>query len=282
MAADLHCHTKMSDGSTGIDELLQLAKKRGLKAVAVTDHDTFAGATRAKILGERTGIQVVPGVEFSCIDGRTGRKAHLLCYLCENPDRLEGLCRRMGDSRKKAAAVMLQKIMRQYPITPEMVSRRAQGSTNIFKQHIMHALMDAGYAVTLYGELFDKLFHSQTGIALFPLEYPDVRDVLAQIHEAGGVAVLAHPGVYDSYGLLEELTVLGLDGVEVWHPRNREGDAQRLSAFAKEHGLLMTGGSDFHGMYSKKPNPVGSCTAPDEQLSLLFKRGEQLSRKGRH
>lgn len=280
MAADLHCHTKLSDGSVGIENLLQLAKQLKLSAVAVTDHDTFAGTKRAEILGKHIGIEVIPGTEFSTADGKTGRKAHLLCYFCENPNRLEGLCRQMGDKRKKAASAILQKVMRHYPITPEMVSCRAQGSTTIYKQHIMHTLMDAGYASSLYGDLFQKLF-SREGIALSPIDYPDTREVLHAIKEAGGLAVLAHPGLYDSYDLLEELTALGLDGVEVWHPKNRVGDAERLSSFAKAHRLVMTGGSDFHGMYSQSPTPLGSCTTPEEQLTLLKKRKQEFLRKGR-
>lgn len=79
MPADLHCHTKMSDGSVGIDELVQLAKRSGLSAIAVTDHDTFSGALRAKSYGDRIGMDVLPGAEFSCMDPATGRKAHILC-----------------------------------------------------------------------------------------------------------------------------------------------------------------------------------------------------------
>lgn len=271
----MHCHTKMSDGSTGIDEVVLLAKKRGITTLAVTDHDTFAGAKRAKIFGKRHGVEVILGAEISAFDKKRGRKAHLLCYLCDNPDRLEGLFKRTGESRRKAASLMLQKVMRMYPISPEMVSRRAQGSTNIYKPHIMNSLMDAGYATSVYGDLFQKLFHPKTGLAYVEPEYPDVFDVLEQVHGAGGLAVLAHPSVYDSYDLLPELTVLGLDGVEVWHPRNQPGDEERLCAFALDHDLVMTGGTDFHGMYSQKPHPIGSCTTPPEQLEALKKRKER-------
>lgn len=171
----------------GIDELIAIAKRRGLTAISVTDHDTTAAATRAVIIGRRQGVNVVHGVEFSTMDSQRGKKAHLLCYLCDTPDRLEGMCRRTGESRKKAAMAMVRKVMRYYPITPELIVKCATGSTNIYKQHIMHALMDAGYADSIYGELYDKLFAPGTGAALIEAEYPDTREVLELIHSAGGI-----------------------------------------------------------------------------------------------
>ncbi len=142
----------------GIEELIAVAKRRGLSAISVTDHDTTAAATRAVVIGRRQELTVIHGVEFSTFDTQRGRKAHILCYLCDTPDRLEGMCRRTNDSRKKAAMAMVRKVMRYYPITPDLIVKCATGSTNIYKQHIMHALMDAGYADSIYGELYDKLF----------------------------------------------------------------------------------------------------------------------------
>jgi hypothetical protein len=270
----------MSDGSVGIDEIVLLARKRGIPTIAVTDHDTFAGSVRAKIFGDRRGIEVIPGVELSAVDSSTGRKAHILCYLCDNTDRLEGLCKRTGDARRRAASIMLQKVIRIYPITAEMVMRRAQGSTNVFKQHIMHALIDAGCADSFFGATFQKLFNSKTGFAYCPIAYPEVHDVIEQVHDAGGVAVLAHPGEYDSYGLLEQLARdHEIEGVEVWHPRNREGDEKRFAGIAREYGLVMTGGTDFHGMYTSSPAPVGTCLTPDDQLLELKRCKTRLNKK---
>jgi predicted metal-dependent phosphoesterase TrpH len=273
VAADLHCHTKMSDGSVGIDEVVLLAKTHGIPTIAVTDHDTFAGSTRAKIFGDRHGVEVISGVEFSTIDPATGRKAHVLCYLCDSTDRLEGLCKRTSDSRRRAANIMIQKTMRVYPIAADMILRRAQGSINVFKQHIMHALIDAGYATDFYGDAYQKLFHPKSGLAYTPVEYPDIHDVIEQIHEAGGIAVLAHPGVYDSYDLLEQLAKDGeIDGIEAWHPRNKPGDEEIFIAVAEKYDLICTGGTDFHGMYTTTPMPIGTCLTPDSQLEALRKR----------
>ncbi len=263
----------------GIEELIAVAKRRGLTAISVTDHDTPAAATRAVIIGRRQELQVIHGVELSTIDTQRGNKAHLLCYLCDTPDRLEQICRRTNESRRKAAMAMIRKVMRYYPITPDLIVKCATGSTNIYKQHIMHALMDAGYADSIYGELYDKLFSPESGSALVPVEYPDPREVLELIHSAGGIAVLAHPAAYHNEALLEELTAVGLDGVEVWHPDHSETDAARLLAYAQENGLLATGGSDFHGMYTAKIRPLGSTACPDECVTALLAYKEKRKRK---
>ena len=110
-------------------------------------------------------------------------------------------------------------------------------------------------------------------------EYPEVTEIVPKIHEAGGLAVLAHPAVYDSYDVMEELLPLGLDGVEVWHPRNHPDDPERLSGFCREHGLIMTGGTDFHGLYTKKLNPLGTCTTGDDQVELMKKRCEKYRKQ---
>ncbi len=279
MPADLHCHTRISDGSTSLEDIILLAKRRNINTIAVTDHDTLAGVTRAKVLGGRYGIDVIPGAEFSCYDSRTKNKVHILAYLFDYPDRLEGLCKRTGEARKKASLQCLSKVMRYYPITSEMVARVATGSTNIFKQHIMHTLMNSGYCSTVYGELFDKLFDSKNGTCIVHPEYPDVFEVLELLKSAGAVTVLAHPTVYDNMPLIHELIDAGLDGLEVWHPRNSEADRAELIKIAAMHDLVTTGGSDFHGMYTPNPVPLNACSTPDECLAALLARKDKRRRK---
>ena len=102
MAADLHCHTKLSDGSVGIEDLIVIAQKSGIDTIAITDHDCLAGTVRGKVIGKRYGVNVIPGVEISAIDNEAGKKVHILCYLADAPDRLEGLCKRTSIARKRA------------------------------------------------------------------------------------------------------------------------------------------------------------------------------------
>ena len=157
--------------------------------------------------------------------------------------------------------------------------RTATGSTNIYKQHIMHTLMHAGYACEVYGELYGKLLDADSGSCFIPMEYPDVFEVLELLKSARAVTVLAHPSVYDSMDVLDELIEAGLDGVEVWHPFNKPEDVEVLEQKARQHNLLRTGGSDFHGMYSAKPIHIGECTMPDECLEELYAYKEKMQKQ---
>lgn len=272
MSADLHCHTKMSDGSVTIEELVILAKNKGITTISVTDHDTFAGSTRAKVFAQRHGITVIPGIEISAFDYERNQKVHVLCYNCSYPDRLEGLCKKISDSRKKAASIMVQKVMHLYPVGADILLRHSHGSTNIFKQHIMHGLMDAGYTNELYGSIYNKLFMPRIGLAYSKIEYPDIHQVLTEVKQAGGIAVIAHPGQLKDISLLEQLAERKeIDGIEVWHPSNGEDLMAQLMKLAEIHQLLMTGGTDFHGMYSKEPRTIGSYVTPQEQVRALEK-----------
>lgn len=271
MPADLHCHTRLSDGSLGIEDLILLAKRSGVDTIAITDHDCLAGTVRGKIIGERHGVNVIPGVELSAFDTEHQKKVHILCYLAENPDRLEGLCKRNSLSRRKASQLMVVKASQRFPISSELVLKCAAGSTNIYKQHILHALMECGYSTEIFGNMYTELFDPKNpdNINVQP-KFPEPLEVLEAIHEAGGIAVLAHPGFYDNFDILPDLIKNGLDGVEVWHPKNSEEDVEKLMALAKKHNLLMTGGSDFHGMYGAAITTLASHSTPDENLNLLL------------
>lgn len=99
MIGDLHCHSKLSDGSTSLEDIVFYAKRAGLDALAITDHDTLAGASRAQVLGKRYGITVIPGWKFPPLTRTTQRRVHILCYLPLKPDRLAGLLSRTLEQR---------------------------------------------------------------------------------------------------------------------------------------------------------------------------------------
>lgn len=271
MAADLHCHTKLSDGSVGIEDLIVIAQKSGIDTIAITDHDCLAGTVRGKVIGKRYGVNVIPGVEISAFDNEAGKKVHILCYLADAPDRLEGICKRTSVARKRAGQIMMLKVASRFPVTSDFIISHASGSTNLYKQHIMHALMDAGYTNQIFGDLFYALFsrESETNI-LAPTKYPSVEEVLEEVHGAGGIAVLAHPVVYDNFDEIDKYIALGLDGIEVWHPSASDEQVERLGTICREKNLLMTGGSDFHGIYGAKTVTLGTCSTPDEHLEKLL------------
>ena len=272
MTGDLHCHTKLSDGSLGIEDIIVQAKRTGIDFISITDHDTLSSISRATVLGERYGVRILPGVELSAWDKERGRKVHILCYAPQKPDRLEGICLKACEIRKSNAKEMVDNVMKLYPITPESVMKYATGSKSIFKQHIMHALIDYGYTTHFYGKLNDDLFNLETGSCIVEREYPDVNFVLDLIHSARGVAVMAHPMYYNSIELLEELASKGkIDGVEVYHYSANEEEQQKILQIANKYNLIVTGGSDFHGLYNAKPTHIGSYVTDKENLDRIFK-----------
>lgn len=278
MGADLHCHTKLSNSSMGIDDLLVLAAKRGVDTLAITDRDCQAGNVRAKIIGERKGINVLPGVELSSTESKRNKTVLILCYLSDSPDRLEGLCRRNIIARKKAAQFMILKIAQRFPITSELVVKCATGSTTVFEAHIMHSLMECGLTDRIYGDLYNELFNpeSPSNVIVKP-KYSETAEVIDAIHEAGGIAVLARPG--GDLELVDELVESGLDGVEVWHPSHTPEQIEALKAKASKHGLLCIGGSDFRGMYSQNSVSVGDVTTPEADLKALMSYKSKMKKR---
>lgn len=272
MIGDLHCHTTLSDGSLGIEDVIVQARRLGINFLSITDHDTLSSFSRASVLGDRHGVKVIPGVEMSAWDKERGRKVHILCYAPQKPDRLEGLCLKSCEIRKACAKEMVENVMKIFPITPESVLKYATGSKSIFKQHIMHALIDYGYSTEFYGELNHELFNLVDGTCLVEREYPDVKFVLDLIHSAKGVAVMAHPIQYDSVDLLRDLAEQGrLDGVEVYHYTADSDQEKELLSIAKEFDLIVTGGSDFHGLYNAQPSSLGSRTTSKENIDRILK-----------
>jgi predicted metal-dependent phosphoesterase TrpH len=262
----------MSDGSLGIEDVILQAKRMNIDFLSITDHDTLSSFSRAKILGERYGVKMIQGVEMSAWDKERNRKVHIICYAPKKPDRLEGLCLKSCEIRKSCSKEMIEKVMQLYPITPESVLKHCTGSKSIYKSHIMRALIEYGYALEFYGELDKKLFSVDSGICLVEREYPDVRFVLELIHSARGVAVMAHPALYDSMELLAELAEeKKLDGVEVYHYSADDNQKKEMLDIAEKYGLIVTGGSDFHGLYNAVPTHLGSNTTSKENLDRIIK-----------
>ena len=224
-----------SDGSVGIEDLIVIAQKSGIDTIAITDHDCVAGTVRGQVIGKRHGVTVIPGVEISAFDDEAGKKVHILSYLADAPDRLEGICKKTSVARKRAGQIMMLKVAARFPITSDFIISHANGSTNLYKQHIMHALMDAGYTDQIFGDLHKALFdqESETNV-LAPTKYPSVQDVIDEIHGAGGIAVLAHPGKFDNFDEIDKYVEYGLDGVEVWSPCNSDEQTEIGRASCRE------------------------------------------------
>ncbi|MED4785255.1 PHP domain-containing protein [Brevibacillus choshinensis] len=279
--ADLHTHTKASDGTCDPAENVRLAKEAGLTAVAITDHDTVAGVPAALEAGAELGLEVIPGVEVSSV-GR-GQDIHVLGYFVPYEDaafqeRLVGL-RETRHERNQLLIARLQELG--IPITLENVYRRKQGTTdkNIGRPHIAEELMELGVVASI-NEAFEK-YLGKEGAAYVNPPRISPQEAITLIKEAGGAAVLAHPGLYDADDLVQELIAFGLDGIEVNHPDNDAEQRARYTAWANKHGLVMTGGSDFHGWRGEEPfhAMLGTHTAPMEAVERL--RQVAAKRKGK-
>ena len=282
MSGDLHCHTRLTDGSMGIEDIIALAKNRGVETIAITDRDCQAGTVRAKIIGERNGIRVIPGVELSALTD-DGQVVNILCYMPDFADRLERLCHRNATATKRAAQKMMIKAAKRFPITADVIKRCASGSTNLYVPHIMHALMECGATCSLYSDLYEELFspESEQNILEKP-DYAPVWEVLEDIRDAGGISVLSHPAVYrDWEALLEKLVEAGINGVEVWHPTADKQTTDKLYAYGKKNKLLMVGGSEFRGMYNREPLTIGSYLTPKTQLNEILGYKSKLKRQAK-
>lgn len=282
--ADLHTHTRASDGTCDPKENVRLALEAGLAAVAITDHDTVAGIAEAREAAAQTGeeIEVIPGVEVSSV--ARGQDIHVLGYFVPDEDeafqkKLYGL-RETRHERNQLLIARLQELG--IPITLEAVYRRKTGDDkNIGRPHIAEEMIELGVVGSI-DEAF-AVYLGKEGKAYVNPPRITPQEAITLIKEAGGVAVLAHPGLYDDDELVQELIAYGLDGIEVWHPDNSPEERARYQRWAEEHGLVMTGGSDFHGWRGEEPfhAMLGSHTAGYDAVEELRRLARERAQAGK-
>lgn len=272
MAGDLHSHTNFSDGSADIERLPAWAARAGLTHLAVSDHDSLHAIRYAKEHPVADGVTLLPAAELSCRDPENGRRVHLLCYCPDETPELTAFCEGIALRRNETTRRSMAEIEAMFPLfSREAALRYAARSGVTFKTHLMRELLDCGYADSIYGDLYRKLFGVPDGLVLHEPEYEDIFRALQIVRAAHGVAVLAHPSVYQSMELARALAGRGLiDGVEIEHPRNTPEDKAALRALAERYGLIVTGGTDFHGMHSAHPLPLGTCTTDDANVARIF------------
>ncbi len=262
---DLHTHTTFSDGTCGVDELVQRARGAGLAAIGLTDHDTIAGWAEAPEAVRRHGVAVVPGIEVSTEYGHSS--VHVLALL-PDPSTDTALAHeilRARESRRTRARTMVDRLSADFPLTWELVAEQVAGeTTTVGRPHIADALVAAGVVADRHEAFASMLAPSSPYYVRHYAPSPEA--AVAAIRDCGGVAVAAHPasgsrGTAVPMGLLESMTAAGLAGIEVDHREHGAAERRRLAAFARAHGLLMTGGSDYHGR--GKPNRLGeNLTSP--------------------
>ena len=282
MPGDLHTHTTCSDGSVPIHRLPAMAARAGLSAMAISDHDTFLSAAYCYAHPVEEGVRLIPAAELTGYDYQRRHRVHLLCYWPQDCPALRAHCDTMRRRRNECCLQSARELEALYPqFRTEQALEYTRDSGVLFKSGIMQALHELGLADGIYGETYRRLFGWEPrGIVLHSPTYPSVEEVIATARAAKAVLVFAHPTVYKSMPLVRELAAAGmLDGIEVDHPRNSEADKAECRALCEQYGLIMTGGTDFHGSNTAHPRPVGSCTTADEQIAridaLAKERGTQ-------
>lgn len=258
---DLHMHSTASDGTADPASVIAAARAAGLTAIALTDHDTVDGVDAARAAGERVGIRVIAGVELSAYEG--DHEHHVLGLHLR---RLSAIEERLGALRviRRTRAELIVARLRSLgiPIELEAVWRMA-GAGAIGRPHIARVLVAGGWARD-HRDAFDRLIGAGRP-AYVPKERITLADAVRMIHEAGGLAVIAHPGSDGTQARLEQLKRLGFDGVEVRHPSHNAEDVARLGTLADYLGLVPSGGSDWHGAV-EGPRTLGNQRVPVEWL----------------
>jgi 3',5'-nucleoside bisphosphate phosphatase len=271
---DCHVHTTASDGIHSPSEVVRLARKAGLAAVAITDHDTVSGIDEAMEEGKRLGIDVVPGVEISTL--WQGKEIHMLGLFLNHRDPfLTAKLEELRNVRVLRNRMMIKKLNQLgIDITLEEVEARKKGKAdlNVGRPHIAEVLIEKGVVRTM-NEAFD-LYLGKDGKAYVTPDRISPMEAVNLIHRSGGAAVIAHPGLYGLDELIPLLVEKGLDGIEVNHPDHAEEDRERYYRMAIEYRLIATAGSDFHGerngsMYHA---PLGTCTVDVETILALRER----------
>lgn len=268
---DLHAHTIYSDGTFTPSESVRLALDRGLTALSISDHDSTEGVGEALDAAEGTGLEIVPGTEFSTV--RDGHGIHVLCYWMDLEDEeFQGELTRLREDRYTRGERMVHRLQELgYPITFERVREIAEGK-NIIRPHVAQALVEAGVVENIDEAFTDELIKTG-GRAYVEKHALEPLHALELIKRAGGVAVVAHPGLWrEGLGvpdeLIESMAEAGLDGIEAAHPDHMPGMERRYRDMARGLGLVATGSSDCHGT-RYDPVRLGSVTTDPEEFARL-------------
>lgn len=267
-SADLHLHTHFSDGTFSPEELAGHARAKGLDAVALTDHDTLDGCERMAVACAAQGLEFIPGAELTAdIDGA---EVHILGYwLDSGSDRLRSELKRFQDVRQRRIEEMVHRLNASgVPLRIEDV-RAIANCASPGRPHLARALVEAGHAAD-YDQAFDR-YLKKNRVGWVPKARMTAAEAVQLIHEAGGVAVLAHPALYKNDGLIPKAVAAGIDGIECWHTRHTQSAANGYQRMATEFGLVATGGSDCHGMAKGHPL-IGAVRLPYPQVESLRNR----------
>ncbi|MBN2541583.1 PHP domain-containing protein [bacterium] len=247
---DLHIHSLYSDGSFTPKEVIERAVSWNLSAISITDHDTVEGSHVALDICKDYPIEVISGIEFSTV--LNGTKIHVLGYFIDvnNEELLESIKTLRADRYKRAHKIV--DILNNLGIDIKFEEVEAYSSKeSIGRPHIAALMTDKGY-VKKISFAFDK-YIGEGKPAFVPKNTLGFERVLELIHLCGGLSILAHPGVIENQPIIKEILEYPIDGLEVFYPFHKPSQTEKLKKLAESRGLLITGGSDCHGMMKGEP-----------------------------
>lgn len=271
--ADLHTHTDASDGDYTPEELTLKAKKKGLEIFSITDHDTIKGYLKAKPVAKENEIKLMAGVEFTA--AWKDREVHILAYCFdENNTEFLQLLIRQKKARKDRMKKIVSHLQKQgVDIEYDEVVAEARGG-NIGRPHAASVLISKGLVASV-GEAFIRYLSSER-LKDIKTEYAALDEIIRIVRAASGVTSLAHPGRLYSSEDLEELVSFGIDGLECIHPSHNFTVQRNYAKMAKDRGLLVTGGSDFHGKGKPDYDPYfGIVTLGEQHVQSVIRLGKR-------
>lgn len=273
--ADLHCHTTCSDGTATPKEVVERAYQLGLKGLSITDHDTINAYQEALPIAKEKRLLLISGVEFSA--SHQQQSVHLLAYSFPlNSSPIHSLCQRHQQRRQKRNLQILEQLASKgMPLTPDdFPAHFFDKSPNrpFGRPHIALAMLHRGYVQSI-----QQAFHEYIGEGkpcYFAGETIGVEETIEIIHQAQGLAIIAHPHLIDNSSLLKNLLEMNFDGIEGYYGRFHSVQQERWVKIGLKRGWLITGGSDFHGEI--KPNlPLGSSWVNEETFQIFYNHFEQ-------
>ena len=273
-AADLHIHTYFSDSSASPEEVVEGAVQAKLDCIAITDHDTIEGIPRTRQAAQKSGIEVLAGIELST--ELNGRDIHMLGYLFDETGGefiervkqiLQTRSQRMKEMIKRLKTLGIDNIEYQE------VSAAAT-SQSIGRPHLAKVMLQKGVVASMQ-EAFDK-YLADDAPGYVPKFKQTPEEAIAMIKKAGGVSILAHPMVTQMDEIIPRLVAEGLDGLEVFYPNTSPPVIRFYEGLAEKHNLLMTGGSDAHGEV-KKSTYIGKVSIPYTLVEKLKERAKRKS-----
>lgn len=271
MRADLHVHSTASDGTATPSELVSLALESGLDVLAIADHDSVSGLAEANLAAETTGLTLIPAVELSAVSD--GIDVHILAYFVDpaDPKLLEELVDLRAARFRRAQAMVEALADAGYAVSLDDVLALSDGGA-VGRSHVARALVGSGAAESV-SDAFKRLIGR--GMPFYvPKDSKSPETVISATRELGAIPVLAHPGVTQADRILPALIDAGLLGIEAYHADHTPAQRVDYANMAARLGLLVTGGTDYHG--SSAPNPaLGSVDVPEDAVRALLAAGER-------